>query len=127
MWIFRTSTPGTRLATSRRDLDASKRGRDDPDPKTRMLGLTPISVFGVDPAGKRKSWCLWRPLRSFLLMYGQDAKDDENQKRVCHFFGCEIKKRAKKTGKAKGVRSHEESEIEIISKHVSLKRQIKEV
>jgi hypothetical protein len=60
-------------------------------------------------------------------MYGQDAKDDENKKRVCHFFGCKIKKRAKKTGKAKGVRSHEESEIGIISKHVSLKRQIKEV
>ena len=37
------------------------------------------------------------------------------------------KESEKKTGKAKGVRSHEESEIGIISKHVSLKRQIKEV
>ena len=41
--------PPTRLVTSRRDLDASKRGRDDPNPKTRMLGVTPRVVFGVDP------------------------------------------------------------------------------
>ena len=36
------------LVASRRDLDASKRGRDVPNPKTGMLGVTPISVFRVD-------------------------------------------------------------------------------
>ena len=45
---------GRALASSGRDLDASKRSREDPTPKTRMLGPTPIVFFGVDPLQTRK-------------------------------------------------------------------------
>ena len=38
----------SRLVTSRRDLDAPERSRDDPNPKTGMLGVTPTVVFRVD-------------------------------------------------------------------------------
>ena len=39
---------GFALVSSGRDLDAPKRGRDDPNPKTRMLGVTPIIFCKVD-------------------------------------------------------------------------------
>ena len=32
------------LVSSRRDLDATKLSRENPNPKTGMLGVTPISV-----------------------------------------------------------------------------------
>ena len=41
VWIPRTSTRDPSLVSSRRDLDAPKRSREDPNPKTRTLGLTP--------------------------------------------------------------------------------------
>ena len=55
---------GASLVTSRRDLDASKRGRRDPNPKTGMLGLTPAVVFRVfDPAKNRHA----RTARVYVL------------------------------------------------------------
>ena len=36
------------LVSSRRDLDARKRSRDAPTPKTRMLGLAPSIFSEVD-------------------------------------------------------------------------------
>ena len=41
VWI----DPRLALVSSRRDLDASKRGPENLDPKTGMLGLTPAVVF----------------------------------------------------------------------------------
>ena len=38
MWILRTPARDSSLARSRRDLDATKRTRDKPTPKKRMLG-----------------------------------------------------------------------------------------
>ena len=36
------------LVSSRRDLDAPRRAWEDPNPKTRMLGPTPVIFFRVD-------------------------------------------------------------------------------
>ena len=65
--------PRPSLVTSRRDLDAPKRGQDDPNPKTRMLGVRPIIVFGLDP-GKRENRSLATPR---ICIYEVGAKDDK--------------------------------------------------
>ena len=55
MWIFRTSTRDSPLVSSGRDLDAPKRSRDVPNPKKRMLGVTPRVVFRAsDPPNTPK-------------------------------------------------------------------------
>ena len=41
-------SPGVALVSSWRDLDATKRASEKPNPKTRMLGLTPV-IFRVEP------------------------------------------------------------------------------
>ena len=49
------------LVASRRDLDASRRGRDDPKPKTRMLGPTPSIFSRVDVAKTEERGSLATP------------------------------------------------------------------
>ena len=46
--IFLWIDPRLALVSSRRDLDASKRASEDPNPKKRTLGLAPSIFFKVD-------------------------------------------------------------------------------
>ena len=56
------STRDSSLVASRRDLDASERGRDVARRKKRMLGVTPVIVTSgsVEPPQNAKVG-LWRP------------------------------------------------------------------
>ena len=80
--------PRLALLSSGRDLDASKRASEraseDPNPKKRILGLTPIisSSGGPRVPSKRISRCLWRPPRYlyiYIYIYEVGAEDDKNK------------------------------------------------
>ena len=80
MWIFRTSTR-VALVSSRRDLDAPKRSRENPNPKTGMLGLTTRHVYKGDPPKTCKQVFGATPK---IFIYRVGAEDDkEITKIVC--------------------------------------------
>ena len=73
------------LVSSRRDLDAPKRGRDVATPKKRMLGVTPRVVFKVDAPKTPKLTSLATPykyLYIYIYICGRTAEEDKI-KREC--------------------------------------------
>ena len=86
---FSGHRPRRALVSSGRDLDAPKRGREDPKPKTRMLGVTPIIFCKVDARDARETPGCWPSDQTppqqvslatpqiFIYMVG--AKDDKEK------------------------------------------------
>ena len=67
-------SPGVALVSSRRDLDAPRRASENPNPKTRMLGPTPMVFLKVDVSRKRINMPLATPE---IFVYRVGAKDDK--------------------------------------------------
>ena len=89
--VLETSTDrhhfyGFALLTSGRDLDAPKRASEDPNPKTRMLGLTPIGFFRVDAPKTPMAGVFGDPLEIEMFIYlGGRAERRQTNKKVSLF------------------------------------------
>ena len=91
--------PGSSLVSSRRDLDASKRSRDAPTPKNRMLGLTPSIFLQVDVSRKRRNRSLATP-KVCLYVWSERKTTNINE---CNFVERSKKRRESKKTKKKEV------------------------
>ena len=77
---------GLALASSRRDLGASRRAPENLDPKKRMLGLAPSIFSKVEPPKTPKQASLATP-RIFRYLWGRSDLDDTKIKRSISFLG----------------------------------------
>ena len=69
--------PGSSLVRSRRDLDVTKRTREDPTPKTRILGPAPSIFLKVDAPETHKQVSLATPK---IFVHRVGPKDSKNKK-----------------------------------------------